>query len=92
MLDRIEFVGLRPFSRIIYGVAMETMHFHIAHTKFFLKKISFCIQVFPMNNLAPIKICPVGVQGNLIWMPVYISYLLKQRRPCTLPDMSCYEW
>ena len=34
-LDRIEFVGLPPFSRIIEGIAMETMHFHIAHTKIY---------------------------------------------------------
>ena len=26
-----------------------------------------------MNNLAPMKNCPGGVQGNLNWMPGYIS-------------------
>ena len=26
-----------------------------------------------MNNLAPMKNCPGGVQGNLNWMPGYIK-------------------
>ena len=27
-----------------------------------------------MNNLAPMKNCPGGVQGNLNWMPGYYRY------------------
>ena len=44
---------------------METMYFHLAHS--FFRTTSFCIQVVPMSNLAPMKNCP-GVQGNLIWL------------------------
>ena len=47
---------------------METMHFHIAHTKGFLGQLRFAFRGVPINNLAPIKNCS-GVQGNLIWMP-----------------------
>ena len=55
-----------PLSNSLW-VAMETMHFHIAHTNF-LRTTSFRIQGVPINNLAPMKNCP-GVQGNLNWMP-----------------------
>ena len=53
---------------------METMHFHIAHTKIFLRTPLFRIPGVQMNNLAPMKNCPggggggEGVQGNLNWM------------------------
>ena len=30
-----------------------------------------------MNNLAPIKNCPGGVQGNLNWMLGYYDQLIK---------------
>ena len=62
------FVGKPPISNCLC-VAIETMNFHIAHT-IFLRTHSFRIQGDPMNNLAPMKICP-GVQGNLNWMPGY---------------------
>ena len=29
-----------------------------------------------MNNLAPMKNCPGGVQGNLNWMPGYSHHLM----------------
>ena len=29
-----------------------------------------------MNNLAPMKNCPGGLQGNLNWMPGYIDLCL----------------
>ena len=45
----IGFVGLPGFSRIIEMVAMETMHFHVAHTKIF-RRASFRIQRIPLNN------------------------------------------
>ena len=65
------FVGIPPFSNPLL-VAIETMHFHIAQTKFF-RTPSFRIQGVSMNNLAPMKNCPRGrgVQGNLNWMPGY---------------------
>ena len=69
------FVGIPPFSNPLW-VAMETMHFHIAHTKFF-RTPSFRIQGVPMNNSAPMKNFlrgggEGGVQGNLNWMPGYV--------------------
>ena len=68
------FVGIPPFSNPLW-VGMETMHFHIAQTKIFVRTPSFSIQVVPMNNLAPMKICPGGGGGNgsLNWMPGYIK-------------------
>ena len=61
------FVGISPFSNPLW-VAMETMHFHIAQAKLFLKTPSFRIQGVPINNLAYMKNCPGGVHGNLNWM------------------------
>ena len=50
----------------------------ISHSpnQFFLRTPSFPIQGVPMNNLAPMKNCPGGVQGNLNWLPGYIICLL----------------
>ena len=42
--------------------AIETMHFHIAQTKIFLRTPLFRIQGVPMNNLAPMKNCPGGAR------------------------------
>ena len=67
------FVGIPPFSNSL-RVAMETMRFHIAQTKIFLRTPSFRIQGVPMNNLAPMKNCPGGVQGNLNWTQGYTPY------------------
>ena len=66
------FIGRPPFSNLLW-VGIETMQFHIAQTKIFLRTPSFPIQGVPMNNLAPMKNCPGGggVQGNLNWMPGY---------------------
>ena len=74
------FVGIPPFS-ISLWVAMETMHFHIAHTMIFLRTPSFRIWGVPMNNLAPMKNCP-GVQGNLNWMPGYWPKITFEDRFC----------
>ena len=67
------FIGRPPFSNSLW-VGIETMKFHIAQTKIFLRTPSFPIQGVPMNNLAPMKNCPGGVQGNLNWMPGYKRY------------------
>ena len=66
------FAGRPPFSNSLW-VAIETMQFHIAQTKFSLRTPSFPIQGVPMNNLATMKNCPGGggVQVNLNWMPGY---------------------
>ena len=58
------FVGTPPFLRNALWVAMETMHFHIAHTKKFLRTTLFRIQEVPMNNLAPMRNCPGGGGGG----------------------------
>ena len=68
------FIGKPPFSNSLW-VGIETMQFHIAQTKIFLRTPSFPIQGVPMNNLAPMKNCPGGVQGNLNWMPGYLECL-----------------
>ena len=69
------FIGRPPFSNSLW-VGIETMQFHIAQTKFFLRTPSFPIQGVPMNNLAPMKNCPRGgVQGNLNWMPGYKRFI-----------------
>ena len=57
------FIGRPPFSNSLW-VGIETMQFHIAQTKNFLRTPSFPIQGVPMNNLAPMKNCPGGVQGS----------------------------
>ena len=53
------FVGIPPFSNPLW-VAIETMHFHIAHVAytyhFFVRSPLLRIQGVPMNNLAPLKI------------------------------------
>ena len=71
------FIGIPPFSNSLW-VGIETMQFHIAQTKIFLRTPSFPIQGDPMNNLAPMKICPGGggggVQRNLNWMPGYTMW------------------
>ena len=54
-------LGIPPFYNPLW-VAMETMHFHIAHTITFLRTPSFRIQGVPMNNLASIEICPGGAK------------------------------
>ena len=65
------FIGRPPFSNSLW-VCIETMQFHIAQIKFFFRTPSFPIKGVPMNNLAPMKNCPGGVQGNLNWMPGYM--------------------
>ena len=74
------FIGRPPFSNSLW-VGIETMQFHIAQTKFFLRTPSFPIQGVLMNNLAPMKNCPGGLQGNLNWMPGHmfnVSTLYRQ--------------
>ena len=68
------FIGRPPFLNSLW-VGIETMQFHIAQTKIFLRTPSFPIQGVPMNNLAPMKNCPGGVQGNLNWT---LGYYDKQ--------------
>ena len=75
------FIGRPPFSNSLW-VGIETMQFHIAQTKIFLRTPSFPIQGVPMNNLAPMKNCPGGVQGNLNWMPGYFNIQVKVQNYC----------
>ena len=62
------FVGKPPLSNSLWD-AIETIHFNIAHTKFFWDTF-VSLSGVPMNNLAPMKNCP-GVQGNLNWILGY---------------------
>ena len=55
------FVDIPPFSNPLW-VAMETMHFQIAHTKTFLMTTLFRIQGVLMNDLAPMKKRPGGAR------------------------------
>ena len=41
---------------------METMHFHIDKTNLSLRTTLFCIKGASMNNLAPMRNCPVGAR------------------------------
>ena len=52
---------------------METTHFHIVHTKFFLRTTWFHIKGVPINNLTPMKNV-LEVQGYLHLMPGYSFY------------------
>ena len=81
------FIGRPPFSNSLW-VGIETMQFHIAQTKIFLRTPSFPIQGVPMNNLAPMKNCPGGVQGNLNWMPRYP--LLTQQSDSEILKVDCF--
>ena len=72
------FIGRPPFSNSLW-VGIETMQFHIAQTKIFFRTPSFPIQGVPMNNLAPMKNCPGGVQGNLNWMQGYYYIFIFQK-------------
>ena len=62
------FIGRPPFSNSLW-VGIETMQFHIAQTKNFLRTPSFPIQGVPMNNLAPMKNCPGGGGGGGARLP-----------------------
>ena len=53
-LRYIYFCRHTPFSNLLW-VAMDTMHYHIAHT--FFRTLSFRIQWVPMNNLEHMKNC-----------------------------------
>ena len=77
------FIGRPPFSNSLW-VGIETMRFHIAQTKIFLRTPLFPIQGVSMNNLAPMKNCPGGVQGNLNWMPgYYLSFPINNLKSKT---------
>ena len=84
------FIGRPPFSNSLW-VGIETMQFHIAQTKIFLRTPSFPIQGVPMNNLAPMKNCPGGVQGNLNWMPGYSGLPILMHGIISLSDPTSYD-
>ena len=56
------FVGIPPFSNTLW-VTIETMRFHIAHTKIFLRTTSSRIQGVPINNFVTMKNCPGGARS-----------------------------
>ena len=61
------FVGIPPFTNLLW-VAMETIHFHIAHTNFFDNFVSH--SGGPNEQFGTTKNV-LGVQGNLNWMLGY---------------------
>ena len=63
--DRIDFVGLPPFLRIIKGLPWKPCIFTLSNPNLFRTTL-FCIQGVPMNNLAPIRNCPGGCKVTLI--------------------------
>ena len=63
------FVGKPQFSNSLW-VAIETMHFYIAHTKIFLRTPSFRIQR-PNKQFGTHEKLSWGLQGNLNWMQGY---------------------
>ena len=65
------FVGRPPFSNSL-RVAIETMQYHIAQTKIFLRTPLFPIQGGPNEQFGTHENCPGGVQGNLNWMLGYL--------------------
>ena len=62
--DMVNFLYTPPCSRIALTVAMETMHFFIVQLSLSLRTKILCISGVPMNDLAPMKNCPGGVQGR----------------------------
>ena len=68
-------VGLSLFSNPLW-VAMETMHFHIAHTEYF-EDTFVSHSGGPNKQFGTMKNCP-GVQGNLNWTLGYPTRVSKQ--------------
>ena len=68
------FVGRPPFSNSLW-VAIETMQFHIAQTKFFFEDIFVSHSGGPNEQFGTHEKLSWGVQGNLNWMPGYIPIL-----------------
>ena len=70
------FVGIPPFSNPLW-VAMETMHFYIAQTNFFLEDTFVSHPGGPNKKFGTLEKLSWGgggggggvVQGNLNWMP-----------------------
>ena len=60
----VNFVCTPPCSRIVLTVAIETMHFFIVQLSLSLRTKILCVSGVPMNDLAPMKNCPGGVQGR----------------------------
>ena len=61
--DMASFVCTPLCSRIVLTVAMETIFF-IVQLSLFLRTTILCISGVPMNDLAPMKNCLVGLQGR----------------------------
>ena len=69
------FVGRPPFSNLLW-VAIETMQFHIAQTKFCFEDTFVSHSGGPNEQFGTHeKLSGVGVQGNLNLMPGYLSVI-----------------
>ena len=62
---------------------MATMHFHIAITGLFMRKLFFPIQGVQGNNLAPVQNCPWGARY------VKLDPLVDGLRPKSV-DLWCF--
>ena len=62
------FVGITQFSNPLW-VAMETMHFHIAHTKNIFEDNFVYHSGGPIEQFDTHGKFIWGMQGNLNWMP-----------------------
>ena len=80
------FIGIPPFSNPLW-VAMETMHFHIAHTNFF-RTPSFRIPGVPKNSLAPMKNCPRGAKQPKLDAGVYFVCFIPFNSKLTYLSMK----
>ena len=71
------FVGKPPFLNSLW-VAIETMHFHIAHTIFF-KDTFVSHSLCPNEQFGTHEKMSWGMQGSLNWMPGIRMSLLNCR-------------
>ena len=67
------FVGISPFSNPLW-VAMETMHFHIVHTKIF-KDTFVSHSGGPNEQFGTHENCPGGCKVTLIGSRVYFLHV-----------------
>ena len=71
------FIGRPPFSNSLW-VGIETMQFHIAQTKIFFEDTFVSHPGGPNEQFGThekLSWGGGGVQGNLNWMPGYMTYL-----------------
>ena len=81
------FVGIPPFSNPLW-VAMETLHFHIAHTKVFFEDTLVSHLEGPNEQFGTHENLSWGVQGNLNWMPGYYPVGRFEQSPTFVRNLA----